>query len=66
VTVPDASQAAAAVCVLNGTPTSAGNGPGVATLPWDEASRLVALGYACWGTTPPTGMGGSLGPVSPL
>jgi hypothetical protein len=49
------------VHVLNGTPTSAGNGPGIATLPDDEALRLLHEGLATRGDQPhfSTGIGPS-------
>ena len=50
--------------VLNGTGTSAGNGPGVASLPADEALWLIGQGLAVRGTAAPIGMD-SFGPVSP-
>jgi hypothetical protein len=65
VTTPDASQGSAQVYVSNGTATSAGNGPGYATLPWDEANGLVDAGLAVWGDTPPMGMGQGPRPVTP-
>jgi hypothetical protein len=51
--------------VLNGTSTSAGNGPGVAAgLPADEALWLISQGLAVRGDQPPAGSY-SHGPVSP-
>jgi hypothetical protein len=52
------------VYILNGTATSAGNGPGSATLRWDEAKALVDAGLACHGTLAPPNAEGSFGPVT--
>ena len=52
------------VYVTNATPTSAGNGPGSATLPADEALWLIGEGLAVRGTSPPPNMG-THGPVRP-
>jgi hypothetical protein len=51
--------------VTNGTTTSAGNGPGVAELPADEALGLIHEGLAIRGGQPPPNMGGTFGPVRP-
>jgi hypothetical protein len=64
-TVPDAAQGTAVVTLLNGQSCSAGTGPGVATLPWDEAKWFVDQGYAVFGDQPPAGMAFSLPPVAP-
>jgi hypothetical protein len=50
--------------VLNGTSTSAGNGPGSAGLPAPEALWLIGQGLAVRGTAVPIGMD-SFGSVSP-
>jgi hypothetical protein len=51
------------VYVVNATGTSAGNGPGYATLPIDEALRLINDGLAVRGTLPPPNAEGSHGPA---
>ena len=63
-TTPDHPDSAD-VYVLNGQVTSAGSGPGYATLPWDEAKQLVDAGYAAPGTLPPPNAEGTHGPVIP-
>jgi hypothetical protein len=45
------------VYVLNATSTSQGNGPGVASLPDDEALWLLSEGLAVRGSQPPPNMG---------
>jgi hypothetical protein len=62
--VPDAAQGSADIYLLNGTPCSAGTGPGYATVPFGEARALVAQGLAAWGTQPPHGLWAGQ-PVSP-
>jgi hypothetical protein len=52
------------VYVVNGTSTSAGNGPGVADMPSGEALWLLGEGLAVRGDLPPFGLGYD-GPVSP-
>jgi hypothetical protein len=52
------------VYITNATGTSAGNGPGQATLPWDEAKALVDASYAVYGSTAPLGLD-TFGPVGP-
>jgi hypothetical protein len=54
-TTPDHPDTAT-VYLINGQPCSADNGPGYASLPWDEASWFVTLGYAVWGIQPPGGL----------
>jgi hypothetical protein len=61
---PD-SPAAITVYVLNGTSTSAGNGPGIATLPEDEAAWLIGEGLATRGDQPNFSTGVGPQPVSP-
>jgi hypothetical protein len=53
------------VTVLNGTPTSAGNGPGSADLPDDEALALIGQGLAVRGGQFPPNLLASPVPVTP-
>jgi hypothetical protein len=53
------------VYVVNATPTSAGNGPGSATLPAGEALQLINDGLAVRGSLPPPNHEGTHGPVRP-
>jgi hypothetical protein len=53
------------VCIVNGTATSAGNGPGVASLPDGEALALIGRGLALRGQYPPPNMQVPAAPVTP-
>lgn len=56
------------VYVLNGTSTSAGNGPGHADLPDEEALWLLGQSLAIRGSLPPPNMGfdGPVGQPNPV
>jgi hypothetical protein len=53
------------VFLLNGTGTSGGNGPGVVSVPPDEAAALVRERIAVYGSTPPSGYLGNGTTLSP-
>jgi hypothetical protein len=53
------------IFLLNGTATSGGNGPGVVSVPPDEAARLVSEGLAVVGSIPPSGYLGNGVTISP-
>jgi hypothetical protein len=62
-TTPD--PAPVEIFLLNGTGTSGGNGPGVVSVPPDEAARLVSDCLAVYGSTPPSGYLGNGITISP-
>jgi hypothetical protein len=62
---PQQDQTRTTVYVLNGTSTSAGNGPGYASLPVAEASWLIGQSLAVAGSDPPPNSEGTHGPVTP-
>jgi len=51
--------------VVNATSTSAGNGPGAADLPREEALWLIGEGLAVFGSSPPPNMLRGSHPVTP-
>jgi hypothetical protein len=53
------------IFLLNGTGTSGGNGPGVVSVPADEAQWLVSECLAVYGSIPPSGYLGSGTTISP-
>jgi hypothetical protein len=61
----DGTQGTITVYILNGTATSAGNGPGYADLPAEEALWFTGQGLAVRGSSPPVGTD-SHGPVQPV
>jgi hypothetical protein len=63
-TTPD-GPATITVFVTNATSTSAGNGPGYADLPSDEALWLLGEGLAVRGIHPPPNMLAGPRPVNP-